>query len=669
VSRFAFFLLLVVCVAAGPGAAAQTRNPDLRVATLEELMNIEVTSASRREQRAEDVPAAIYVIGRDEIRHSGLTSIPELLRLAPGVQVAQINANKWAVSVRGFNGLYSNKLLVLVDGRSIYNPGFSAVLWDTEDFLIEDIDRIEVIRGPGGAMWGANAVNGIINIITKPATATQGGYVQVSGGTLETANAAARYGGSFGGLTYRAFAQASNHGESLIPAGALATRDRWESLTSGFRADWSRGSNALMLQGSSTYGQQRALWVNLDPAAVAAGQLERNATSDTYVADVLGRWTRTQATGGSLQVQGYYDKSHREEPIGTYDRRTWDVDAQYHVTLGARHDLVVGGGYRHIVESMEGNGVYSFTPSLARPIIVNGFGQDTIAMAGRRVELTLGAKYENNTFAGSGFQPTTRVLWKMTPQQRLWASAARAIRIPALIDRGLYAEYPPMIQPNGLQLTVGVMGNPDFQSEHLLNTELGYRVNVGSMVSIDVVGFHGRYDDLQTYEPLEPVFVPSPQPFAPPGIKVLTQGQNVLKAETTGAELSGRLQLSRTWEIDGTFSAFHLTPHPNGSRDQSAITFDGKAPSYQWRAHSAFPLARGQADLHLFRVGALDRLAIPAYTRLDARIEWPLTSRMSAIVSGQNLTNHAHAEFAEHAATMQSTFVPRSAGLRLAWRF
>jgi iron complex outermembrane recepter protein len=670
-SRFVLALQVAVCtVVSVARVEAQGQAPDLRLATLEELMNIEVTSASRREQRAEDVPAAVYVIGRDEIRRSGLTSIPELLRLAPGVQVAQVNANKWAVSVRGFNSLYSNKLLVLVDGRSIYNPAFSTVLWDTEDFLIEDIDRIEVIRGPGGAMWGANAVNGIINIITKPATATQGGFVQVGAGTLDTATAALRYGGSFGGLTYRLFAQGSNHGNGIPPAGAPVASDRWRSLTSGVRADWSHGANALMVQSSSTYGRQRPLWFNLDPAVIATGELGTSDISETDVAHVLGRWTHTRALGASLQVQAYYDQSHRDETIGIYDRSTWDLDAQYHVTLGSRHDLVAGGGYRHIDEVIEGRGGYSFTPNRVRPIIVNGFAQDTIGMAGSRVELTLGAKYENNTFAGSGFQPTTRLLWKVTSQQRLWASAARAIRIPSLIDRGLYVEYPPVLMPNGIPMTVGAIGNADFNSEHLFNAEVGYRLNLGSMVSIDAVGFSGRYDDLQTYEPVEPVLTPSPVFSAPAELKVLRRVQNVLSADTAGAELTGRLQLTRIWEIDGAFSAFHLTPHGNGSRDVNAIAYDGQAPRTQWRAHSSFPLGpRGQADLHLFHVGPIDGLQVAAYTRLDVRLEWPLTNQLSVIASGQNLTNHAHAEFSGHETNLQSTLVPRSAGLRLAWRF
>jgi iron complex outermembrane receptor protein len=303
-------------------------------------------------------------------------------------------------------------------------------------------------------------------------------------------------------------------------------------------------------------------------------------------------------------------------------------------------------------------------------VILNVFAQDTIALAARRVELTLGAKYENNTFAGAGVQPTVRVLWKATPQQRLWAATARAIRIPSLIDRGLRVEYPPTLLPNGVVMVAGALGSPDVRSEHLFNTEVGYRLNLGSVVSIDTVGFAGRYTDLQNYEPLEPVFVPPSGPFTPPQITALAQTSNILSANTAGAEITGRLQLARTWEIDGTFSSLRVTPQTNGSRAPGAATFGGQVPRFQWRAHSSFPIAsRGQADVHLFRVGAIETLDVRAYTRLDARIEWPLTTQLSIIASGQNLTNHAHAEFSGHETNLQSTLVPRSAGLKIAWRF
>lgn len=658
-------------------ASAQTQT-DLRTATLEELMNIEITSASRREQRVEDTPAAVYVIGHDEIRRSGLTTIPELLRLAPGVQVARVNSNKWAVSVRGFNSVYSNKLLVMVDGRSIYNPAYATVLWDTEDLMIEDVDRIEVIRGPGGAMWGANAVNGVINIITRPATETQGGFARIGGGNLDTSSAGFRYGGQVGSAAYRVYAQGATYGHSATPPGAAADDD-WRSVTGGFRSDWAGGPTSVMVQASATSGRQRPLWRDIDPSTE-----EHDDVSTSSGAYVLGRWTRTDVAGGSLRAQTYFDTSHRTEAIGTYTRRTWDVDAQYHVTLASRHELVAGGGYRHIVETIRGNGGYQFSPNRVRPLIANVFAQDTIALAGRRVELTVGAKFEHNTFAGSGLQPNARVMWKASPRQRVWAAVARALRMPSLIDRGLHVEYPathelpggqavpslltqvlpPTVRP---QFVVGATGNPAVGSEHLVNTEAGYRLQLGARASLDVVGFSARYEDLQTLEPQAPEVT-----FAGgvPRVTLLTRYENLLGADTRGAEVSGRLQLAEGWLIDGAFSAFHLTPHLNGSLNPEAVGYGGHAPARQWRAHLALPASRrGQVDLHLFHTGAIAKLEVPAYTRVDARLEWSLTGRLSAIASGQNLFEDAHAEFLAHEVNVGSTLVPRSGALRLVWRF
>jgi iron complex outermembrane receptor protein len=433
-----------------------------------------------------------------------------------------------------------------------------------------------------------------------------------------------------------------------------------------------------MFQGSATSGRQRPLWLDLESGQ--PGPVISPLTSTTGVANVLGRWTRTGRRGSSFQLQTYFDSAHRQESVGSYTRRTWDIDAQYHTALGARHDLVAGGGYRHIVEVMTGQSGYTFSPDRVRPLIVNGFAQDAISLAHRRIELTIGAKFENNTFAGFGFQPNVRLMWIMTPTQRVWAATSRALRTPSLIDRGLHVEYPlqamgrsaqvEVVTPRGRTITpaiVGAVGNPSFSSEHLVNTEAGYRFNLGSLWSVDVVGFAGRYDDLQTYEPQPPVVE---MVEGIPQVKLLSRYENLLRADTHGAEIATRLQLKDGWQVDGAFSAFNLTPHPNSSLDPAVQSYEGHAPSQQWRAHLALPLfARGQADMHLFRTGALPQLSVPSYTRLDARFEWSLTGQLSAVVSGQNLLNAAHPEFRGHETNIQSTLVPRSLGLRFVYRF
>jgi iron complex outermembrane receptor protein len=660
--------LAMVVSALAPGLSwGQTQLPDLAGATLEELMNIEVTSVSRREQRQEDVAASLYVIGRDEIRRSGLTTIAEVLRLAPGVQVSRVNSNKWSVSVRGFNTVASSKLLVMVDGRSIYSPAHATVLWDTEDVMLEDVERIEVIRGPGGAMWGANAVTGVINIITRPSAETRGGLARVSGGTFDTSSAAFRYGGGKGALSYRVFAQGSDHGQSRGAFGGPA-HDAWQSVTGGFRADWSGGPQTVMFQAATTVGEQRPLWIDprIQPQpAPTTGVWE---VSNTRVSHAQMRWTRARTNGDTLQVQGYFDENKRDEFLGFYHRRTYDADAQYTSDLGRGHTLVTGGGYRHLTEQIRGREVYSFTPEQVRPIIANAFGQDTVAVAGDRAEVTFGAKYEHSTFTGAAFQPNARVMWKPARQQRVWAAVARAVRTPSLVNRGVRIELPPVPLPNGMSLVAGAVGNPDLTDESVVSIESGYRVSVGGRLSVDAVGFRGSYSDLISQEP------PAQPTFAivngVPTLFALATFENRTRATTTGAEFTARTEVVRGWDVDASLSFFHVRTFANGSQDTHTVTVDGDTPSRQWRLHSGWSLGpRRLADVRLMRVGALRAAGVAAYTRLDARLEWGLSGHVSIAADGQNLLSRSHLESALISDALGTTRIPRSGNLGLVWRF
>ncbi len=397
-------LLVLVGLAAVPSPGfAQSPVPNLSEMSIEDLMNIEITSASRKEQRASDVAAAVFVITHDDIRRSGMTTIPDLLRLAPGVNVAQINSNKWAVSVRGFNAMYANKLLVLIDGRSIYNRIFSGVLWDTEDLMLDDIDRIEVIRGPGAAMWGANAVNAVINIVTKAAADTQGGLVRVDAGRAGD-QAGVRYGGTLGAAQYRLYSQWSGRDQSLVVPGTRAN-DASHSVTTGFRADWTTQPDAFMVEGDFTAGQARALWPNLDPRTAAREPIANDPT-DSQGGHLLGRWTRTRASGASLQVQSFVDIAGRQEPVGDYHRRAVDLDTQYHTSLGTRQDLVAGAGYRFIDEKFDGHVGLSLNPARSNSSLSTAFVQDEIGFVGNRLAVTLGSQVQYDSVAGAGVQPT-----------------------------------------------------------------------------------------------------------------------------------------------------------------------------------------------------------------------------------------------------------------------
>jgi iron complex outermembrane receptor protein len=662
-------LLIATMVAAAPaaGATAQPKPPGQSLAhvTIEDLMNLRITSASRKEQRLGDVPAAVYVITQDDIRRSGLTTVPELLRLVPGVQVAMLNANKWAVTVRGFNGPYANKLLVLVDGRSVYNRLFSGVVWSAEDLVLEDIDRIEVIRGPGGAVWGANAVNGVINIVTKSAADTRGTLVRAGGGTFDSSHALVRYGGAFGALDYRIYSQWSASGDSLLSPG-VAAGDSLRRGTAGFRTDWAGGRRTMTLIGRATTARTKALWLNLDPTPVPNRQPVVDKVSEMNGGMLLGRWTLVQGAG-SLQIQGAADLDHRDEPVGNYHRRMGSVDAEYRTPLGTRHDVVAGGGYRMNREHFAGRNGYSLTPETSTDALFSLFGHDEISMAADRVHVTVGARVERDASTGWGIQPTARVSWDVVPQrQQLWAATSRALTTPSLLERGIRVDYPPVAGPGPLPVRASVLGNPAARTEEFADVEAGYRLELGTSATVSVTGFYGRYQHLRSREPLPPTVVVGP---AGPYVSVPVRLGNLLAADTSGLEVDAQWAPATWWRLDAGYTLFQLEPHPDpASRDTSAARFDGDAPGHQWRTHSSFSIGqRTEIDFTVFRVGPLATMGVPGYTRADARFEWRVTGSLSAVAAGQNLFDRSHAEFTSSGANVVATTVPRSVRLQLTW--
>ena len=664
--RFALAALLTAAPASR--GLAQVRPRDLTTASMEDLMNIEITSASRKGERADGVPAAVYVLTQSDIRRSGMTSVPELLRLVPGVQVAQINANKWAVSIRGFNGLYSNKLLVLIDGRTVYNRLFAGVLWHALDLLIEDIDRIEVIRGPGAAVWGANAVNGVINIVTRAAGDTPGTMVRVGVGTFETAQAAVRYGGAIGHARYRVYSQWSAIGDSQLAANTSADDDS-HRLTNGFRTDWMKDATAFTLEGNVTTGQAKAMWLDLTPRTVQTGGVPFvDRPSSMTNGSVLARWTRSQRSGASLQLQSSLDFDQRAEPVGDYHRRAADIDVGYHVRLPRGHDLVAGGGLRLTDEQFIGGTGYTLTPSQADNRLFNVFAQDEIALARGRVNLTLGARVEHDTLGGLGVQPTARAMWNVVPQrQHAWVAVSRALRTPSTLERGIRIERPPVIGAGGVPVVVVVSGDSRVRAEELVDTEAGYRLDVGSVATVSATAFVGEYDHLRTIERLTPSLALAP---GGPHVVAPVRFGNLLDASTRGFEIAARWDPVPAWRLDAGYTAFHLTPRLSpASTDPAAALSDGDAPGHQWHAHTGLALgARLEADGQLFHVAALEAMRVPAYTRADVRMEWKITRQLSAIGVGQNLFDRAHAESAG-TESLISTQVPRSARLHLRWWF
>ncbi|MEO7190961.1 MAG: TonB-dependent receptor [Vicinamibacterales bacterium] len=655
-------LLSGVMIGSATPAGAQSTPADSLLPSLEDLMDVHVTSVARRSQRAEDAPAAIYVITRHDIRQSGLTLLPEILRLAPGVQVARLGASQWAVSIRGFNFQYSNKLLVLIDGRSVYTRGFSGVFWDMQDLMVQDIDRIEIIRGPGGAMWGANAVNGVINIVTRPASDTQGVVAEVAAGTFEHERTSVRYGGTRGNTAYRVFSQWSGFGgtkqvESTVPS------DRWHSMMGGARVDWSRGTDALLVQGLVTTARTRPgvkLLTSLDPAALPF----RDGVSRGESGSVQGRWTRTSAAGTVLQIQGFHSTFSRDETVITALDHTNDIDVQYETAVGSRQGVIFGGGFRQADISTDSTLTLQMGTSRLRTF--NLFLQDEIA-AVSDVSLTLGAKVEHDTFAGWGLMPSARVLWTVSPAQRLWAAASRTRRTPAMGDRELRLNAEVLPGP-GLPIVVAFVANPDSASEQFTQLEGGYRIRLASKASVEATVFTGAYDGLPTLEPFEPSLEMTP---APMHLLAGATVSNLLRAWASGIEVNGQWQPLPQWQLDGSYTRLHLTGETDpASQDTNAANTDGSAPGHQWQVRSTFSVRPGvHVGAWVSRVGRLRVFNIPAYTRLDARAEFRLSSRLTAAAVAQNLLTAHHGEFFGQppGPSLATPGVPRSLRVELRW--
>lgn len=665
--RSLFLVMVMVMVASAGDALARAQHTgtavDISLLSIEDLMDLEITSASHKEQRFGDVPAAVYVITAEDIRRSGLTSVPELFRLVPGMQVARINSNKWAVSVRGFNNLFTDKLLVLIDGRTMYDRLNSGVFWESLDIPLDLIDHIEVIRGPGGATWGANAVNGVINIVTKTAGDTSGAAVTVRAGTFDGMHAAARYGGRLGDVAYRVYSQWTGAGESWTDADARAN-DAWQTQTHGLRLDWSRNADTLMAQAGMTLASVRGLWF-APSGPVPAVKPPFDERIDTHEYFGVSRWTHRRGGGASLEVQSFVTFRQNIDAVNPRQLLA-DVDAQYHARIWNRHDVVVGGGYRFLHENTDEGYSFSISPRQVDEKVVNTFAQDEIAL-GQRVRLTLGAKVERDTYAGWGVQPTARAMWSVVPKRHhVWAAVSRALRTPSLADVSGRYNVTSFVGEGGLPVVVAVLGNPSYQTGEVVNGEAGYRLDLGAVASVDVTTFLASYDNLKTNEPLEPRMELTP---GPPHVLVPIQFGNLLEATTRGVEIAARWTPVSWWRLEGGCSTFHLTPHVSPeSRDADAASFDGNAPGVQWQARSAVSVtARLQLDAMLFHAGALPRLGVPAYTRADMRAEVALTRQLSASVVGQNLFDARHAEYGTGFVT--PTDIPRSATVQLRWQF
>lgn len=592
---------------APPGATRQAMgggpdDQDLARLSLEELSMVEVTSVSRRPEALADAAAAIYVISAEDIRRSGATSLAEALRLAPNLNVQRVNASDYAISARGFNGYEtSNKLLVLVDGRSIYSTLHSGVFWDAYSLTLQNIERIEVISGPGGALYGSNAMNGVINIITRSAADTRGTLINVTAGD-DDATYTLRHGGDLGEAgAWRAYLSGHVRGESRSLTG-LEANDDAEGARAGVRADWSTGENRLTLLGNVFDNQ---LTVNENLLGV-----------ETHVrgGDVVGRWTRPLASG-ELHVQAYYDRFERDEPGSLERSDTWDLSVQHASDFG-RHRLVFGAGHR-VVDSrfVPAPGGAFLDPAERTLTLTNLFVQDQITLA-QGLSLTLGAKFEDNNFTGEEFLPNVRLAWQRAGGDLVWGAISRASRTPNRIERDL--TLPGFLEP------------ADFRSETLTAWELGYRANPSPRMSFSINAFYNVYDDLRTVS-ITPATV-FPLTFTNHG-----------EATTWGVEAWGSYDVSPAWRLSAGVSTLTKDYDPSTPGDISGLVSIGDDPDYQVLVRSQHDLTDAvELDVHLRAVD--DLAAVDGYVEADVRLGWRLTDQLELSLVGRNLIEDRRVE-------------------------
>ena len=662
-ARILLASFLAVCLTATTEAQTSKSVPDVTKMSVEDLMNIPVTSVSKRTQKVADAAAAIFVITQEDIRRSGANSIPEALRLAPGLEVARIDQNKWAIGSRGFHGRFDNKLLVLIDGRSVYTPLFSGVYWNVQDVMLEDVDRIEVIRGPGATLWGANAVDGVINVITKKAKSTQSAVVTAGAGTEERAAGGVRYGGKLGNNTYyRAYTKYFDWGPSAYPSGMTA-HDGWDALRGGFRADWTpAGANSLTLQGDLYRSRFNE---TLTVASLSAPYSNTFPNDGKYSGgNILGRWNHT-SEGSSISLKMYYDNTTiTDHSLFGDHQNILDIDFQDGFHVGDSQQFVWGLGYRSIHDKNNPSFTVSLQPNQVTLNQFSTFLQDEISLVHNRLHITLGSKFERNEFTGFEIEPNARLLWNLTPNQSIWTAVSRAVRTPALTEEGLRlnsAVIPPGTpgNPTPLPAVIAVFGSKQFNSEDLLAYELGYRVQATSNLSLDIATFYNNYSNLRTAEPGAPFVEGSP---APTDIVIPFVAGNKMSGGTYGVELFADWKVVPKWRLAGSYSYLQMDIHKNAnSQDPTPDNPNGISPRHQWYLRSSIDLPKHfEQDTTLRFVDHLPSLNLPNYYSLDAHLGWRPVTSLELSIGGQNLLNNWHLEFLPDFVNTSPTVVKRS---------
>jgi iron complex outermembrane receptor protein len=648
---------------------SQSSPSDLTQVSIENLMNLEVTSVSKKEQKLSQVAAAIFVITAEDVRRSGATNIPDLLRMVPGMNVAQINSNTWAISARGFNRQFANKLLVLIDGRAVYTLMHQGVSWDTQDVPLEDIDRIEVIRGPGATVWGANAVNGVINITTKKTDDTLGALVTGGGGTQEQAFGTTQYGGKFKGTrSYRLFAKYLDH-DHFPDLNGQNAEDGWHLLHGGFRTDGNISkNNSVTLQGDLYTGSEGASIGHI-ASIVPPVNINVNRIGELSGGNVLSRWNHDFANQSETSLQIYFDTYSRSGPESREDRNTFDLDFQHHLIAGRHHDFIWGAGYRVTSDATQGTIDQAWVPSGQTNQLFSTFVQDEITLKPNRTFVTVGTKLEHNDFSGVEIQPGARVAWTPTDHRTIWISVSRASRTTsrdeAAADVGL-AVFP---GPGGIPSEAVLFGNPHEKAEHVVAFDLGYRAQASTRLSIDLATFFDRYTDLVTHESAPSFVAASP---APSRLVVPVLNGNKMHGTTDGVEVAANWRITNRWTLSPGYALLQMHLHTDTTSQDTTVAqhTEGSSPRHQAHLRSHLELDRGLAwDMNVYFVGSLPAQQISSYTRMDTQLTWRIAERLQFSAVGQNLLSDHHAESNDTFTSVNSSQVKRSSYVKLTFQF
>jgi iron complex outermembrane receptor protein len=628
--------------------AAPTNNPVADL-SLEELLDVKVTSVSKREEKLTDAAAAIFVLNNDDLRRSGATSFAEALRLVPGLHVAAANSAEWAISARGFSSLYANKLLVLVDGRTVYNPIFAGVFWDLQQMNLEDVDRVEVIRGPGATVWGANAVNGVINVVSKSARETQGTFLYGSGGDVHLTMDGARYGGKLGADTYYRVEGGYQLTDDYPLANGNPGGDKWQSERLGFRLDhYPDDATQLTWQ-----------------AGAVVNQLADNA-SDAYNVNTLGRWTHTLLDQASLEVQAYYDRTDRNDIFrGGSAVDTFDLTAQNTFGLGERHEVIWGLGYRFAATRLQQlpNTAFLVLDNQDRQHLFSAFVQDEFKLVPDQLTLTAGLKLEHNEFTGLELQPSFRATLKPAENQTLWAAVSRAVRTPSEFEAANLLGVitgPNFTGPGGGLYTPVILGNGNPAAEVLWAYELGYRLQPSKRVSLDLATYYNEYTDLIGFNPAQTTFTPGT-----PGTAAVSWA-NTQEGRAYGGEASLTVAPWDHWRLTASYALVQV--------DITGPGFANSTPKHQVMVRSSFDFSEQMSlDAQVRYVDSLVARAnanqVPAYVTADVRWSYRPTQQLEFSLVGQNLFDPQHAEQPAGTIGAITTEVPRGFYGKVTWKF